>query len=242
MESKICVIYQPGGLGDILWVQKIVDVIISEGYIVYYPVGKEYYDIISKYIKKDNLIWKREWENFPLKEHYGQGRVLQTDTQLYLPLSFADRYFPLCSVMISKYYFVSVPISDHRKHFELDRNYEREQKLIDTYSLDGDYILQNKSFGTHSQDRQFNVDTNLKIHVMNIEQDKKNGFHLFDWIGALENACEIHTVETSMCYLIDKYCTKTELHMYEKRKENDANTYYNNVALVYRNPDWIYEN
>ena len=40
MESKICVIYQPGGLGDILWVQKIIDVIISEGYIVYYPVGK----------------------------------------------------------------------------------------------------------------------------------------------------------------------------------------------------------
>ena len=103
-------------------------------------------------------------------------------------------------------------------------------------------FLQNKSFGTHSQDRQFNIDTNLRVHVMNMEQDKKNGFHLFDWIGALENAREIHTVETSMCYLIDKYCTKTKLHMYEKRKENDKNTYYNNVALVYRNPDWIYEN
>ena len=242
MQTKTCLIYQPLGLGDIIWVQKIVDVIISEGYTVYYPVGNQYYDMISQYIKKENLIWKRESEDFPLKQHYGQGKVFQTSDELYLPLSFADRYLPECPTMISKYHFVSIPISDYRKHYELDRNYEREQKLIDTYGLNGDYILQNRSFGTDSQDRQFDLDTNLRVHTMNIDQDKENGFHLFDWIGALQNAREIHTVETSLCYLIDKYCTENELHMYEKRKENEPNTYHRPVALVYRNPNWIYEN
>lgn len=183
MQTKTCLIYQPLGLGDIIWVQKIVDVIISEGYTVYYPVGNQYYDMISQYIKKENLIWKRESEDFPLKQHYGQGKVFQTSDELYLPLSFADRYLPECPTMISKYHFVSIPISDYRKHYELDRNYEREQKLIDTYGLNGDYILQNRSFGTDSQDRQFDLDTNLRVHTMNIDQDKENGFHLFDWIG-----------------------------------------------------------
>ena len=77
---------------------------------------------------------------------------------------------------------------------------------------------------------------------MNIAQDKDNGFHIFDWIMALENAKEIHTVETSLCYLIDKYCLTNDIHMYEKRTSSQPNTYYNNVNLVYRNPNWIYEN
>ena len=101
----------------------------------------------------------------------------------------------------------------------------------------------NQFFGTQSKARKFdlNVNKNIKIHTMSIEEDKKNQFHIFDWIGALQNALEIHTVETSLCYLIDKYC-ENKLHMYEKRTQEESNTYYRNVALVYRNPNWIYEN
>ena len=243
MKNKTCLIYQPLGLGDIIWVQPIVDVIITDGYTVYYPVGDAYYDIVSQYIVKDNLIWKKESEGFPLKDHYKDMNVFQTNNELYLPLSFSDRHFPECSVMISKYYFLSIPIVDYRKHFEINRNYEREKKLISTYGLDGEYIILNQFFGTQSKARKFdlNVNKNIKIHTMSIEEDKKNQFHIFDWIGALQNALEIHTVETSLCYLIDKYCAN-KLHMYEKRTQEESNTYYRNVALVYRNPNWIYEN
>ncbi len=243
MENKTCLIYQPLGLGDIIWVQPILDVIIADGYTVYYPVSDVYYDIVSQYIIKNNLVWKKESENFPLKDHYKDINIFQTNNQLYLPLSYADRYFPECSVMISKYYLLSIPIEDYRKHFEIFRNYEREKKLIDTYQLHSNYVLVNKSFGTESKIRNIQLDTDpsIKIHTMSIDQDKKNGFHIFDWIGALENALEIHTVETSLCYLIDKYCNN-KLHMYEKRTQEESNTYYRNVALVYRNPNWIYEN
>lgn len=243
MKNKICLIYQPLGLGDIIWVQPIVDIMISEGYVVYYPVGSVYYDIVSQYIKKKNLIWVRESDDFPLKQYYGSVNFHQTADEFYIPLGYADRYLPNCSVMITKYYFLSIPISDYREHFKLERNYQREQKLIDTYKLYGEYVLVNKSFGTESKDRDIvpEVDSNIKVHTMNIDQDKKNGFHIFDWIGALESALEIHTVETSLCYLIDKYCNN-KLHMYEKRTQEEGNTYYSNVALVYRNPNWIYEN
>lgn len=241
-SNKVCLIYQPLGLGDIFWVQPIVDTIISEGYTVYYPVGKVYYDIVSSYIKKKNLIWIQETDVFPLKEYYGQVNVHQTEDELYLPLSYADRYVPKSSVMISKYYFLNIPIKDYRKSFSINRNYKREDKLIQTYGLLDDYIIVNNSFGTEAQQRDILIGGDTKVHYMSIEQDKMHGFHIFDWIMALENAKEIHTVETSLCYLIDKYCLSNELHMYEKRTSSQLNTYYNNVNLVYRNPNWIYEN
>jgi len=240
--NKTCLIYQPLGLGDIFWVQQIIDTIITDGYLVYYPVGEVYYEIVSKYITKKNLVWVRETDDFPLKEHYGQINVHQNSNELYLPLSYADKYIPNSSVMASKYYFLSIPIGDYRKHFKINRNYERENKLIQEYGLFDDYILVNNSFGTEAQKRDMVIQSNLKVHYMDIEQDRNNGFNIFDWIMALENAQEIHTVETSLCYLIDKYCLNNKIHMYEKRTSSQPNTYYNNVNLVYRNSNWVYEN
>jgi hypothetical protein len=240
--NKTCLIYQPLGLGDIFWVQQIVDTIINDGYTVYYPVGKVYYEIVSKYITKKNLVWVKETDNFPLKEYYGQINVHQNNNELYLPLSYADRYIQNASVMISKYYFLAIPIGDYRKHFKINRNYERENKLIQEYGLFDDYILVNNSFGTEAQKRDIEIQSDLKVHYMDIEQDRNNGFNIFDWIMALENAQEIYTVETSLCYLIDKYCLNNKIHMYEKRTSSQPNTYYNNVNLVYRNSNWVYEN
>lgn len=240
--SKICLIYQPLGLGDIIWILPIVDKIIESGYTVYYPVGDVYYDIISSYIEKENLVWVKESDNFPLKKYYGKLNVIETDDELYVPLRYADRYFLNCSTMIAKYYLLSIPIGDWRKSFDLKRNYERENKLIETYKLEGEYILVNKSFGTEYQNRELNIISDKKIHYMNIEDDKNNGFHLFDWILALQKSSEVHTVETSLCFLIDKYCLNSEIYMYEKRKENEENTFYRNINLLFRNSNWIYEN
>lgn len=240
--NKKCLIYQPLGLGDIIWILPIVDTIIESGYVVYYPVGAVYYDMVSTYIQKDNLIWVRESDDFPLRKYYGQLNVVDNGDELYLPISYADRYFPNCSTMIAKYYFLSIPIGDWRKSFSLNRNLEREQKLVDIYNLSGEYILVNKSFGTEYQDRNLSIVSDKKVHYMNIEDDKKNGFHLFDWVLALENASEVHTVETSLCFLVDKYCLNANIHMYEKRKENEENTFYRHINLLFRNPNWIYEN
>jgi hypothetical protein len=239
---KTCLIYQPVGLGDILWIQKIVDVIIDDGYQVFFPVEDVYFDMVSTSITKTNLFWVRVSDEFPLKKFFGTSSVHQTENELYLPISFADRYFPQCSVMLSKYYFLDVALSDYRKHFEITRNYGREKKLIDTYALKNEFVLVNKSFGTNPRQREFDYKSDKLTHVMNIDEDKKNGFNLFDWIGAIEQASEIHTVETSLCYLVDKYATTEKLYMYEKRVNEEANTYYRNVSLVYRNPNWTYGN
>jgi len=235
---KNCLIYQPLGLGDIFWVQPIVNKYIADGYNVHYPVGDIYYDMICKYIFKKGLTWYKESENFPLKEFYGRPDKIENENNIYLPLRCADQYVP-SPLLLSKYYWTGVPISDWRKSFVISRNYEREEKLCEIYNLHGDYVLKNMRYGTYPNTltRNIDIDTNLPIHVMSIEQDMENGFHLFDWIKALQNAKKVYTVDTSICMLMDIFCTDNEIHMYPRAD----NEYYCLQTLLWRNGNWIFE-
>ena len=237
-----CLIYQPLGLGDILWVQSIVDHYIEKGYEVIYPVGELYYDMVSEYIQKPGLTWYHENDDYPMKYIVGQTNILRSNDQVYLPLRYADLHINI-SLMLTKYAFAELPLpDDYRNHFDLKRNYEREQKLIDTYNLHGDYVLVNENFATPptTVKRTINVDTDLPIYYMDIEKDNENGFHLFDWIGALQSAKAIHSVGTSICYLIDKYCDN-DMHIYERRAEGWPRTFHQEIQNVHKNPRWVYE-
>lgn len=239
---KTCLINQPLGLGDILWVQPIVDHYIKNGYEVIYPVGDIYYDMVSSYLKKEGLHWYSESENFPLKYLYGLPDKVNLGEDIYLPLTYADRYYN-SSLMMSKYDFSGIELTDYRECLPIIRNYEREEILMNEYGLVGDFIIINEIYGTHpvTKRHEINIKSDFKIHYMSFEQDNANGFHAFDWIGALEKARQVHSVGTSICYLIDKYCVENEIHLYERRTLDEPRTYNREVQGVYRNPRWIYE-
>jgi len=237
---KSCLIYQQYGLGDILWAMQIVDHYISQGYTVYYPVGDIFYNEVSTYIKKEGLEWKRESEDFPLKFLYGTTQKMELGEDVYLPVAFAQHIVP-APLMPAKLFLTGTPIKNWWGSLNIERNLEREQKLIDTYNLTGDYIIVNKAFGTNPVDIEVNIESNFPIHVMSFERDRQNGFNIFDWISALQNAKEIHTVHTSLCYIIDKYCFDNEIHMYERKLPGQSRSFHSEAVLVFRNPGWIYE-
>jgi hypothetical protein len=244
---KNCLIYQPCGLGDIIWLQPVIDRFINLGYEVHFPVINLYYEMLKEQLIKKNLIWHKENDDFPLKNFYGTQKIIEENNNLYLPISFANYYLNQCSVMISKYYFTNTPITNWHKSFEIKRNYEKEQKLFKIYGVDVNkpYSLMNMTYGTppNHRTRKIQIDCQTdQIISMSFEKDQKNNFNLFDWIGLIENASEIHTVETSICYLIDKYAKTDKLFMYEKRHEEESPTYYRLVNLVYRNTNWSYLN
>jgi hypothetical protein len=235
---KNCLIYLHGGIGDIFWSMPIVDKYINDGYKVYFPLYI-YQNIIPNYIEKNNLIWNNPIEdNFPMKDMLGSEYEFSDDNNLYVPLSYSD-FYVRTPVMSSRFFYTNTKISDWRKHLEVKRNLTREKELIKKYNLDGDYILINKSW-SWVLDRDLKINTKYKTHIIDYDQDKENGFHLFDWIGALEKAKEVHSVGTSLCYLIDKYCIDNEIYLYERRIKNQARTYHQEIHLVYRNPNWIY--
>lgn len=239
---KFCLVYQPLGLGDILWVQGIVDHFIEQGYDVVYPVGEVYYDMVSKYVDKQGLTWYNESDDYPMKQITGVTSPLKSDEQVYMPLQYADRHVS-APLLLTKYIFAEVALpDDYRDHFDIKRDYDREQRLIDTYELYGDYVIVNESFATKPTTLKRNIDiaTGARVHRMSIEQDELNGFHVFDWIGALQQAQAIHTVQTSICLLIDKYCNN-DMHVYERRTDGGPRTFHHEIENVYKNQRWIYE-
>lgn len=238
---KNCLIHQPIGLGDILFVQGIIKHLIDDGWTVHYPVHPFYYDLVSSYIKLDGLIWYEEGGDYPLASHYGHEEDYKTDKEWYLPLTWADCY-SRTQPMISKYFYANVPVDDWRKGLNIERNIDKENKLINKYKLYGDYTIVNKSYNFPSLKKEADMDvrSEFKIHQMSYYQDKKNGFNLFDWIGALENAREVHTVGTSTAYLVDKYCLNNKIYCYERRLKGQDRTYHEEIHLTHRNPNWIY--
>ena len=62
-----------------------------------------------------------------------------------------------------------------------------------------------------------------------------NDITLFDWCKVIENASEIHTVETSLNYIIEKLDIKGSLNMYSKWSPPN----YDHVKMLFKKP-WKY--
>ena len=104
--SKICLIRQPAGIGDIFFTQKIAKYYISEGYEVIWPVIPQF-EFIKDYIKVKNLTFVNEREDFIHKNIYMEGYSKPTVinvNDIYLPIQHFDRHFN-GSVMHAKYKF-----------------------------------------------------------------------------------------------------------------------------------------
>ena len=202
--SKICLIRQPAGIGDIFFTQKIAKDYISKGYTVIWPIIEQF-EFIKDYIKIDGLIFVNENFNFPHKNIYMEGYskpVQIDDDSIYLPIQHFDRHFSDISVMQAKYKMVSMDSSDWLDYFEFERNLEREQKLIDHYGVqDKEFVFVNKMFGSPPHSKSC---PHMGEYENSVEMEYLGWDNLFDWIGILLKAKHIYTVETSILYIISK--------------------------------------
>jgi len=149
--SKICLIRQPAGIGDIFFTQKIAKDYISKGYTVIWPVIEQF-EFIKDYVKVDGLIFVNENADFPHRNFYQEGYIKPTmisEHDVYLPIQHFDRSFPNISVMQAKYKMMDMDSSDWLEYFDFHRNLEREQKLIDHYGVqDIEFVFVNRMFGS----------------------------------------------------------------------------------------------
>lgn len=244
------VIQQPVGLGDILWLQPIVDAMGSRGEEVIFPVNELYFDMLVETIKKPYLKWVRETDDFPFKEHFGptaitNGWMKDVAGNSFVQFQHADLVLQRVPVMMAKYLLVGFPLLDWRPHVPIIRNTARELALIEKYDLHGQYTLINNRYGTAPNvvcaAMNITVPKDTRVFVMDHEKDKENGFRLFDWIGAIERASGIHTVYTSICYLADLFASKTaSLHVYDRHKEGEASGCLMLIPFVHRHENWVY--
>ena len=199
---KPCIIKQPAGIGDIFFCQKIARYMAHHGYDVVWPLRP---DIawIGDYIKGINFPTTDE--DFPAKDIYDQsaGFVIE-EKGAFISTATADLTHNDGKIMSSKYSMLGMDHSDWNKFFIFDRNLEKEKDLyynVLGLSDDSEYAFISNLYNTDIRDSEFISKNDFDIPV--VELKILDGFTLFDWCKVLENAKKIHTVNTSINYIID---------------------------------------
>jgi hypothetical protein len=231
--DKICLIYQPCGLGDILFIQKIVNHWYNKGYKVLLPVICEYewlnnyidnVDFISWGDNLNKLTHKDQLPNniiFPYKERYSPySKNFYSEEFVFINL-FQE---PQGRVMEYKYQLCDLSYDDWFEYLDFKRNIIKEDELYyDILKLiDGEeYILVSKNYGSPPNFLKYNINIEVKNDIKIINLDFYNGFTLFDWCKVLENAKEIHMIESSLNYIIEKLEKKPKyIYLYTRRLNN----------------------
>ena len=210
---KNALIYLPGGLGDILFIQKLSYLFIDDGYKVTWPVFHEF-RWLKDYIPEINWVVLENWDigkplpdvDFPGKEYYSnKTSIFETDNFLYYNGHGNEEYGP---EMQRKYNVVDVDWRDWRDYIKFERNIEKENELFyDVLGLkDGeDYVYVNKHWQTRPTKEVYSgISSDPEVYGCKvIEHDIIDGYSIFDWCKVLENAKGFYMIETSLNCLLE---------------------------------------
>jgi hypothetical protein len=94
--------------------------------------------------------------------------------------------------------------------FYIERDYEREALLEQKLKLPNEFAFCNNSCSSGNLDFKFN--TNLKKIMLSAMTDS-----IFDWIGVLEKAAELHTLDSSVFQLAKQLNLKSNKYFYNSR-------------------------
>lgn len=236
------IVIQSSGLGDILFCQKAVQLLTRRLNIkeVIWPVAREY-GYLNECLYSENVKFFNEEKDFPFKKDYENiksklrsgflnPKLEEFSGNLFLPLSYF--LYPDSSIMESKYRFLNINYDKWEEYFEIKRDKTRELFLEGYLGVDFSqpYNLINLNFGGHPNNKHskyefYNKSICIKNNYKNIYMDFLGFDRIFDWISIVENATEIHSVNTSLTYIIQKLETKANLFMYNRNNKDFSAIY-----------------
>lgn len=216
---KTVLILQAFGLGDCIFAQGIAHHFLKKGYPVVWPVRDKYFVGLTRAYPKINWVPDSlcRPELFDVKEKIDLGGGIRV-----APIRWSDTYMkvPYAKVMRAKYDMYELDWREWKDAAGWKRDMEKENELFNYLGL-GDrkkYNLVNGRYGNHGVKE-------LEIHPKNghavIEMKEIDGYSLFDWGLVLQNADEIHTVSTSLLYILEVMNLRQPLHLYRRPNEKD---------------------
>jgi hypothetical protein len=182
-----------------MFCQKIARHFINQGYEIIWPVIPEF-AYIGKHIK--DISFPLITDDFFGKEYYSSAYSANVADFLYLPIQDADRHFPSMLIMDSKYKMAGLSHENWQGYLAIERDIKKETELYEKLNPEKEpYIFVNKNFGSPPGYKTINYTPVFDGKV--IEMNFKEKFNIFHWIKILENAKEIHTVDTALSYIIE---------------------------------------
>jgi hypothetical protein len=207
-----------GGLGDQLFIEPIMRHFHERGFVVINVVMPEHF-WLSEYIQYVHYRRLNEMPGFDREQCTGH---YEYEGLPVIPLRFANPLVkgiePHCgddrnNWMYDKYVYMNMPV-DTWKTLQWTRNEAKEEKLFRSLRITGDYTFVNDNFGGGFASAGSEIKTELPI----VKMRKIEGYTMLDWAKVIINASEIHTVETSVIYMIESLPVKAEMwHLYPRR-------------------------
>ena len=199
------------GLGDVIWSQGIANHLFEQGHTsVLWPVEDKYFEGCKNAYPRINFfpqsLIQPEWFQIKDKRIIGDIEVV--------PIRWSDSFMqvPYKDVMKAKYMMYDLDWQMWREHAQWDRSMVREIDLHKKLGLGGKrYNVINNRFGS-SGDRRVNI--HVSNTYENVEMKEVEGFSLFDWYLVLMMAEEIHTVSTSLLYILELLPIQKPIHLY----------------------------
>ena len=221
------------GLGDILFIMQIAQEEVAKGNRVLIPVESHYLPI-KKHFPGVEFIDKKDLniQYKSMQEHNVEFLGVKWRT---IPFRFANDILnvPYTECMKAKYWFWdlyvngALPIGFQKNEgwrrwneYNFLRDQQAEEKLFSYLNPDNvPFVLVNRNFRTNfsGKAQDMKIPSGLKV----VEMRNLNGFTLIDWSLLLERATEIHTVGTSINYLIEKLNIDCPIHLYKRLPEEN---------------------
>jgi hypothetical protein len=228
------IVLQPHGLGDHIFCQSLVNQIADLEHIVW-PVLPHFIDGLKRAYPEIN--WIPVGSLSPNVENCRIDTVINGNR--ILPIRWADSITKVKykDCMRSKYDMYGLDWNNW-KDFTFKKDSERAIKLFhEVLGLsDGEqFRLINKRF-TSNESKSVKIPESSKIR--NIEMITIPGFSLFDWYLVIEKATEIHTVGTSINYIIELLEIESKNVFLYKRLPDE--NHFQNYDYILKRHSYIY--
>lgn len=189
----------------------------DQGNEIYWPVLPQFLDGCTRAYPDINFM---DWRTIKIDYENRNEHDVVIDGLEYrvVPLRWnvENLNVPYSRCMETKYSWFGWDFREWKEKAHFKRDKTKEKELFDNWWLTGEYIIVNKNYQSDFKgEKQIKTDSFLdSADVLKMKPIK--GFSLFDWCYLLEHAKEIHTVSTSLLYILEMLDLKCPIHLYAR--------------------------
>lgn len=117
------------------------------------------------------------------------------------------------------YHAHQAPYTARHEHFYIERDRDRESQIVERLELPSEYAF----CSNVSSRRSYPIKPNTNLPIIKPRHTRDD--LIFDWMSVIENATEVHTVDTSWFHLIKQMRLDKPKYFYHVRDFSMQNTF-----------------
>jgi hypothetical protein len=234
-------------LGDAIVFNAIIHRMAAQADILYLPVLRQYFDTLNcLYQDYDNIVVVA-FDNPEQQDEFVQSNNLArivldvlTRTSIFIP-NLAGYVTATVNWDRQVYEFFDIPYSARYREFKFPKHVEGADELYNRLTEgEENYCLFNQQTGAHP------AGLNIELHGFRagnnfppmkiIEINDTITSNMLQYVKLIENAKEIHTVNTSFYWLVDSLIDRTNATLYYHDRRADSiqqiNSRWNNYRWI----------